>query len=276
MYARVQAAARFLRARAGVQPSVAVVLGSGMDALGRDVEGGRVVPYAAVPHFPTSTVLGHASRLIFGRICGKPAALMQGRLHYYEGYSLQEVTFPVRVLRALGVATLILTNAAGGLNPRFRVGDLMLIRDVINLMGDNPLRGANDERLGPRFPSARDLFSAEMMRAARGAARDEGILLRSGVYVGVSGPSYETDAEIRMLRTLGADAVGMSTVPEALVARHAGIPNILGISCITNVETGLPTRARKAAPVSHATVLAAASRAERRLTALLRGVIARL
>jgi purine-nucleoside phosphorylase len=275
MYARVQAAARFLRARAGVQPSVAVILGSGLDALGREVEGGRVIPYAAIPHFPTSTVLGHASRLIFGRICGQPAAMMQGRLHYYEGYSMPEVTFPVRVLRALGVTTLILTNAAGGLNPRFRVGDLMLIRDVINLMGDNPLRGPNDERLGPRFPSARDLFSAEMMRIARGAARSEGIQLRSGVYAGVIGPSYETDAEIRMLRTLGADAVGMSTVPEALVARHAGIPNILGISCITNVEARLSARARQATPVSHETVLAAASRAERRLTALLRAVIAR-
>ncbi len=276
MYARVQAAARFLRARAGVQPSVAVVLGSGLDALGHDVEGGRVVPYAAIPHFPTSTVLGHASRIIFGRIRSKPVALMQGRLHYYEGYSMQEVTFPVRVLKALGVSTLILTNAAGGLNPRFHVGNLMLIRDVINFMGDNPLRGANDERLGPRFPSSRDLFSADMMRAARAAARDEGIRLRSGVYVGVSGPSYETAAEIRMLRRLGADAVGMSTVPEVLVARHAGIPNILGITCITNVETGRLAQGRRAAPVSHAAVLAAASRAERRLTPLLLGVIARL
>jgi len=276
MYTHVQEAARFLRARAALQPSVAVILGSGLGALGREVEGGRVVPYAAVPHFPISTVEGHASQIVFGCLQGKPVAVMQGRFHYYEGYSMQDVTFPIRVLRALGATTLILTNAAGGLNPRFRVGDLMLIRDVINLMGDNPLRGSNDERLGPRFPSVRNLFSAEMMRLARGAARDEGIRLRSGVYAGVSGPSYETAAEIRMLRTLGADGVGMSTVPEALVARHAGIPNMLGISCITNVEAGLRARARKAAPVSHETVLAAASRAEPRLTALLRSVIARL
>jgi purine-nucleoside phosphorylase len=274
MYARVQKAARFLRARAVLQPSVGIILGSGLGALGRELERGRVVPYTAIPHFPISTVEGHTSQIVFGCLQGKPVAVMRGRFHYYEGYSMQDVTFPIRVLRALGVTTLILTNAAGGLNPRFRVGDLMVIRDVMNLMGDNPLRGSNDERLGPRFPSMRDLFSAEMMRAARAAARHEGISLRSGVYAGVSGPSYETDAEIRMLRTLGADAVGMSTVPEVLVARHAGIPNILGISCITNVEACRRGAVRQASPVSHAAVLEAASRAERRLSALLRRVIA--
>ena len=275
MYTHVQTAARFLRAHAAAPPAVAVILGSGLGALAREVEGGRAIPYTAIPHFRTSTVQGHASQVVFGRLHGKPVAVMQGRFHYYEGYSMQEVTFPIRVLRALGVATLILTNAAGGVNSRFRVGDLMLIRDVINLMGDNPLRGPNDARLGPRFPSMRDLFSAEMERAARAAARAEGIRLRSGVYAGVSGPAYETGAEVRMLRTLGADAVGMSTVPEVLVARHAGIPHILGISCITNVETRCPEGARKAAPVTHDTVLAAAAHAERHLTALVRGIIAR-
>jgi purine-nucleoside phosphorylase len=273
MYTRVQEAARFLRARAALQPSVAVILGSGLGTLGREVESGRVVPYAAVPHFPISTVEGHASQIVFGCLQGKPVAVMQGRFHYYEGYSMQDVTFPIRVLRALGATTLILTNAAGGLNPRFQVGDLMLIRDVINLMGDNPLRGPNDERLGPRFPNMHDLFSVEMLRAARAAARREGIRLRSGVYAGVSGPAYETGAEIRMLRTLGADAVGMSTVPEVLVARHAGIQNVLGISCITNVEAARRGAVRQASPVSHAGVLEAASRAECRLTALLRRVI---
>jgi len=201
---------------------------------------------------------------------------MQGRFHYYEGYSMQEVTFPIRVLQALGVTTLILTNAAGGLNPRFHAGDLMLIRDVINLMGDNPLRGPNDHRLGPRFPHMRALFSPEMMRAARAAARAAGIRMRSGVYAGVSGPSYETAAEIRMLRGLGADAVGMSTVPEVLVARHAGIPNILGITCITNVEAGRPAAARRSSPVTHAAVLSAAAGADRNLAAIVRGVIAGL
>jgi purine-nucleoside phosphorylase len=276
MYVDVQKAARFLRLRAPVQPSIAVVLGSGLGALGREVEGSHVVSYAAIPHFPTSTVEGHASRIVFGRLQGKPVAVMQGRFHYYEGYSMREVTFPIRVLHALGVTTLIVTNAAGGLNPRFAVGDLMLIRDIINFMGDNPLRGPNDERLGPRFPSMRNLFSAAMMRAARTVARRERIRLRSGVYAGVSGPAYETDAEIRMLRRFGADAVGMSTVPEVQVARHAGIPNIVGISCITNVETGRSSPARPTRAISHKAVLAAAGRAERRLTALLHGIIARL
>jgi len=276
MYTRVQNAARFLRTRGAASPAIAVVLGSGLGALAREVEGGRAVPYTAIPHFRTSRVQGHASQFVFGRLHGKPVAVMQGRVHYYEGYSMQEVTFPIRVLRTLGVATLILTNAAGGLSPRLRVGDLMLIRDVINLIGDNPLRGPNDARLGPRFPDMRDLFSAQMLRVARAAARDEGIRLRSGVYAGVSGPAYETGAEIRMLRTLGADAVGMSTVPEVLVARHAGIPNILGISCITNVETRHPHGPRKAAPVTHDTVLAAAARAEPRLTALVGRIIARV
>jgi len=276
MYARVQKAVRFLRGRAAAPPSVAVVLGSGLGALAREVESARVIPYAAIPHFPTSTVEGHASRFIFGCLQGTPTALMQGRLHYYEGYSMQELTFPVRVLRALGVTTLILTNAAGGLNSNFHVGDLMLISDVMNLMGDNPLRGPNDERLGPRFPGMRDLFSPAMMRAARAVARREGIRIRSGVYAGVSGPSYETAAEIRMLRRLGADAVGMSTVPEVLVARHAGIPNILGITCITNVEAVRPAGARRPTPVTHAAVLAAAAHADRNLATILRGVIARL
>lgn len=276
MYAHVQRAAQFLRARAGVRPSVAVIFGSGLGALAGEVEGARVIPYTAIPHFPVSTVKGHASRFVFGCLHGKPVALMQGRFHYYEGHSMREVTFPIRVLRALGISTVILTNAAGGLNPRFRAGDLMLIRDVINLMGDNPLRGPNDDRLGPRFPHMRELFSVELTRAAYAVARREGIRLRSGVYAGVSGPSYETAAEIRMLRTLGADAVGMSTVPEVLVARHAGIPRLLGISCITNVEAGRPPSVRRAAPLSHDTVLAAALDAERGLTVLLRGIVARL
>jgi purine-nucleoside phosphorylase len=276
MYTHVQKAARFLRAHAPVQPSIAVVLGSGLGALGHEVDGPQVVPYAAIPHFPTATVEGHASQIVLGRLQGRPVAVMQGRFHYYEGYSMQEVTFPIRVLHALGVTTLIVTNAAGGLNPRFRVGDLMLIRDIINLMGDNPLRGPNDERLGPRFPDVRDLFSAAMIRAARAAARRERIRLRSGIYAGVSGPAYETGAEIRMLRRLGADAVGMSTVPEVLVARHAGVPNILGISCITNVEAEPAPSVRRTASISHEAVLAAAASAERRLRALIQGIIARL
>jgi purine-nucleoside phosphorylase len=274
-FSAVQDAVRFLRPRVD-GAAVGVILGSGLGSLAERLDGAVVVPYETIPHFPTATVQGHASRLVCGRFHGKRIAMMQGRFHYYEGYSMQEVTFPIRVLRALGVTTLILTNAAGGLNPNFRVGDLMLIRDIINVMGDNPLRGPNDERLGPRFPGMRDLFSADLLRLARAAAREAGIRLRSGVYAGVSGPSYETGAEIRMLRILGADAVGMSTVPEALVARHAGIPRILGVSCVTNVETGRAKPARTAGPLDHETVLKAAARAERRLMALLQGVITRL
>jgi len=275
-YTAIQEAVRFLRRRPDCAATIGIVLGSGLGALASQVEDAVGVPYGAIPHFPTSTVRGHASRLVFGRLQGKSVVVMQGRFHYYEGYTMQEVTFPIRVLRGLGISTLVVTNAAGGLNPRFRVGDLMLIRDVINLMGDNPLRGRHDERLGPRFPTTRNLCSVEATRAARAAARQEGIPLRSGVYAGVSGPSYETAAEVRMLRALGADAVGMSTVPEVLVARHAGIANILGISCITNVEAGRPVSARQAAPVTHESVLAVAARAEHRLTVLVKGIISRL
>jgi len=242
--------------------------------LGRRVEDAIAIPYSAIPHFPTSAVAGHASRLLLGRLAGKRVVIMQGRPHYYEGYSMQEVTFPVRVLAALRIDTLILTNAAGGLNPAYRPGDLMLIRDIINLMGVNPLRGPNDERLGPRFPSMRDLCSLDCVRAARAAARREGIRLRAGIFAGVSGPSYETAAEIRMLRRLGADAVGMSTVPELIVARHAGIARLLGISCITNVETG--AQSPTGDPLTHDRVLAIATKIEGKLAALLEGIVARL
>jgi purine-nucleoside phosphorylase len=274
--AHIQEAVRFLGKRFAGVPSVGIILGSGLGSLGESVEHAQSVPYARIPHFPPATVPGHAARLLFGRLEGKAVAVMQGRLHYYEGYSMQQVTFPVRVLQGLGVTTLIVTNVAGGLHPAFRKGDLMVIDDVINLMGDNPLRGPNDERLGPRFPGMRDLFSPELRQLARQVARGRRIPLRHGVYAGLSGPNYETAAELRMLRLLGADAVGMSTVPEVLVARHAGIPHILGFSGITNVEAAGPAVRRRAASPSHEAVLAAARQAEDRFNALLRGVIARL
>jgi purine-nucleoside phosphorylase len=270
LFGQVDGAARWLRSRTPLRPEIGIILGSGLGALGEAVEGARSIPYEQIPHFPPAGVAGHAGRLIVGRLEGQAVAVMQGRPHYYEGHSLAEVGFPVRVLHALGVRTLLVTNVAGGLNPAFRQGDLMLIEDVINLMGDNPLRGPNDPRLGPRFPAMRDLFSRRLMAAARDAARRQRIVLRRGVYAGLPGPSYETTAELRMLRRLGADAVGMSTVPEVIVARHAGIPELLGISCITNVEAG-----RRGAPPDHAAVLEAARRAEARFAALLRGVVAR-
>jgi purine-nucleoside phosphorylase len=270
LFDQVAAAVKFLKRGSAFRPEVGIILGSGLGALGDAVEGARSVPYARIPHFPSAGVAGHASRLILGRLEGKAVAVMQGRPHYYEGYTLEQVGFPVRVLHGLGVRALVVTNVAGGLNPAFRPGDLMLIADVINLMGDNPLRGPNDERLGPRFPAMRGLFSPRLLAAARAVARKERITARRGVYAGLPGPSYETAAEIRMLRRLGADAVGMSTVPELIVARHAGIPEILGISCITNVEGRRP-----AAPPSHAAVLGAARAAEGRFAALVRGVLAR-
>ncbi len=270
LFARVKDAVRFLRARARTRPEVGVILGSGLGALGEAVEGAQRIPYARIPHFPSAGVAGHAACLILGHLKGKAVAVMQGRPHYYEGHTLQQVGFPVRVLRGLGVRVLLVTNVAGGLNPAFRRGDLMLIEDILNLMGDNPLRGPNDERLGPRFPAMRDPFSARLRAMACAVARQRRIVLRRGVYAGLSGPSYETAAELRMLRLLGADAVGMSTVPEVIVARHAGIPEILGISCITNVEGGRT----HTAPPSHEAVLQAARSAETRFVTLVRGVIA--
>lgn len=270
LFERIREAGDFLRSHAPIRPEVGIILGSGLGALGEAVEAPHAIPYARIPHFPASAVDGHPARLILGRLEGRPVAVMQGRPHYYEGYSLAQVGFPVRVLRELGIRSLFVTNAAGGLHPAFRPGNLMLIADVINLMGDNPLRGPNDERLGPRFPAMRELFAPRLMAAAAATARRLPIVLRRGVYAGVGGPSYETAAELRMLRRLGADAVGMSTVPEVIVARHAGIPEVLGISCITNVAAG-----SHAPHPDHAAVLDAARRALPRLAALLRGLLAR-
>jgi purine-nucleoside phosphorylase len=274
LYAQIQDAVRSIRRRTRPSPAVGIILGSGLGSLAERIEGPTAIPYSAISHFPAGAVAGHASRLVLGRLSGRPVAVMQGRVHYYEGFTMQEVTFPVRVLAALGIGTLIVTNAAGGLNPAFRTGDLMIIRDIINLMGANPLRGPNDERLGPRFPAMGALCSVDCLRAARAAARNEGIRLRTGVFAGVGGPSYETAAEVRMLWRLGADAVGMSTVPELIVARHAGIPRLLGISCITNAAAVGKTPARDAP--THDGVLAVAAKAEGVLRALLEGIVARL
>jgi len=268
---QVEEAVRAVAWGGGPRPEVGIVLGSGLGALGDEVEEARAIPYARIPHFPAAAVAGHASRLVLGRLEGRAVAVMQGRPHYYEGYSLAQVGFPVRVLHGLGVRTLLLTNVAGGLNPAFRPGDLMLIEDVINLMGGSPLYGPNDPRLGPRFPPMRDLFAPRLLRAAQAVAREGRFSLRQGVYAGLPGPSYETGAELRMLRILGADAVGMSTVPEVIVARHAGIPQLFGLSCITNVEGGR----QGGAPLDHAAVLEAARAAEPRFKALLRGLLAR-
>ena len=252
MFERVEHAARTIRARGGEMANdvhVALVLGSGLGAFADELDDAQSIPYAEISGFARSTVEGHAGRLILGKIEGVPLVAMQGRFHYYEGYALDEVVFPVRTLRALGIKSLILTNAAGGINLAFDQGALMLISDHLNLLGANPLRGAHDERFGARFPDMSEVYARDYQEVAVEEARALGLELRRGVYALMPGPSYETPAEVRMLRTLGADAVGMSTVPEAITARQMGI-KILGISCITNMAAGVLDQ-----PINHEEVI---------------------
>jgi len=251
---KVREAADYIRGRIAVQPKIGLVLGSGLGVLADAMEDAATIPYAEIPHFPLTTVEGHAGELKIGRYAGKPVLLMKGRFHMYEGYAAETVAFPIRVMKALGVGTLILTNAAGGINADFRPGDLMLISDHINFMGRNPLVGPNDPEFGPRFPDMTEAYSRRLRELARREGEAIGVAFREGVYAGVLGPSYETPAEIRMLRILGADAVGMSTVPEAITARHAGI-EVLGISCISNMAAGMLAR-----PLSHEEVMETAER----------------
>ncbi|MEZ4658714.1 MAG: purine-nucleoside phosphorylase [Caldilineaceae bacterium] len=230
-------AADFIRQRSSVQPRVGLILGSGLGPLADQVADAVVLPYAEIPHFPVSTVQGHAGRLVIGQLAGQNVCVMQGRFHFYEGYTMQQLTLPVRVMQRLGIETLILTNAAGGVNKAFQVGDLMVIDDHLNLLGmsgNNPLRGPNQDEFGVRFPAMNRAYTRELRQLADAAAAAIGLTLRHGVYAALAGPNFETPAEIRYLRTIGADAVGMSTVPEAIVAHHAGM-KVLGISTITNV-----------------------------------------
>jgi purine-nucleoside phosphorylase len=266
----VEAAAAVVRERFGVAPDAAIILGTGLGRLGSEIETAAAIEYAEIPGFPLSTVESHAGRLLCGRLAGKTVVAMQGRFHRYEGYSLAQVTFPVRVLYALGARTLVVTNVSGGMHPLWVPGDLMLIADHINLLGDNPLIGPNDDRLGVRFPDMSEPYDVELRRLAREVAADQRIVLREGVYVCVSGPNLETRAEYRMLRALGADVVGMSTVPEVIVARQAGM-RVLGLSIIT--DQCLPDALE---PANVADIIAVAGRAEPSLTALVRGVLERL
>jgi purine-nucleoside phosphorylase len=239
LYDRAQEASRYIGARAeGRRPRVAAVLGSGLGRVADAIENPIEIPYKDIPHFVRSTVEGHAGSLIIGSLGGVEIVAMKGRFHLYEGYSMDEVTLPIRVFSLLGVGCLILTNAAGGISKQLKPGSLMLLADHINLMGDNPLVGANDERFGPRFPDMTEVYSREYRDLAHAAAGEMDLALAEGVYAGVKGPTYETPAEIRMMRDLGADTIGMSTVPEAIVARHAGM-GILAVSCITNNAAGL-------------------------------------
>lgn len=231
-------AAQFLKSRYQKVPKIGLILGSGLGVLADEISNPVKIPYQEIPDFPVSTVEGHAGQLVFGQLSGVEVVTMQGRFHFYEGYSFEKVTFPVRVMKELGVDMLIVTNAAGGVNESFSPGDLMLISDHINNMGSNPLIGPNDSKLGVRFPDMSEAYSKKLRRAAKEIASRLQIEVKEGVYVGNTGPVYETPAEIRMLRTLGGDAVGMSTVPEVIVACHSGL-EVLGISCISNMAAGI-------------------------------------
>ena len=265
LLARLDEAAAVVLARSPLRARIGVVLGSGLGGFADALEERSVVPFAEIPHFPASTVAGHGGALVLGRCAGVPVAVMKGRVHFYEGYSLQDVVFPVRVLRRLGVTTLVVTNAAGGVNTMFAPGELMVIEDHLNLLG-NPLVGPNDEALGPRFPDMSEAYDRRLRDLAETACAAVGIRCHRGVYVALSGPSYETPAEIRMARVVGADAVGMSTVPEVIAARHMGM-RVLGLSCITNMAAGV-----SAQRLDHREVLETG----RRVTAALLQVLGRV
>lgn len=270
LYERVEAAAAEVRRAGPVKPEVGIILGTGLGGLADEMTVEATVPYERIPGFPLSTVESHAGRLLLGKLGSHPVVAMQGRFHRYEGYPLADVAFPVRVMRALGARVLIVSNACGGMHPLWNPGDLVLLSDHINLLGDNPLVGANDERLGPRFPDMSSPYDPELRALARGVALEQGIVLREGVYVAVPGPSLETRAEYRMLRAIGADVVGMSTVPEVIVGNHAGLRTV-GISIIT--DQCLPDALE---PVDIDRIIATARRAEPSLTRLVCGVVERL
>lgn len=269
-YERAAEAAAFIKERAQVTPQVALILGSGLGAFAEELEGVEFIPYDEIPHFARSTVEGHAGRLALGKVGGVCVAAMQGRFHFYEGYSMADVTLPIRAFGLLGVEAVVLTNAAGGLNTECEPGSLMIISDHLNLMGQNPLLGPHDERFGARFPDMTEVYHRAFQELAVAAAHAVGIEARRGVYAALTGPSYETPAEIRMFRTLGADAVGMSTVPEALVARQMGL-KVLGVSCITNYAAGILDE-----PINHQEVMDTGERVKGQFKELLRRVIPKL
>jgi purine-nucleoside phosphorylase len=267
---QAEAAAQFVFSKTDLRPKIALVLGSGLGAFADEFEGAAKIPYAEIPHFPKSTAIGHAGQLVLGMVGDIPVAGMQGRVHLYEGYSANEVSFPIRVFARMGVKAVILTNAAGGIKREFVQGQLVVIKDHINLQGVNPLTGPNDERFGPRFPDMTVAYDRRFREIAVGQGNRIRIGLYEGVYAALPGPSYETPAEIRYLRTIGADLVGMSTVPEVIAARHSGI-RVLGISCVTNAAAGILDQ-----PLDHKEVLETAERVKSQFIALLKIVIPRI
>jgi len=270
MYDRVEEAAAAVRSRCDALPETAIVLGSGLGDFADTLLGAVAMPYGDLPHWPASRVVGHAGRLVIGNVGRTRIAALSGRAHFYEGHDLGTVVFATRVMGRLGVRRLILTNAAGGINTGFAQGALMIIDDHINMLGSNPLVGMNDDRFGTRFPDMSEVYSARLRKIAEAAAKAKGVPVSHGIYVAVHGPSYETPAEIRFFRTIGADAVGMSTVPEAIAARHMGI-EVLGISCITNMAAGVLPQ-----PLVHDEVMETARRVRGSFIALLEGIVERL
>ncbi len=267
MLSKINATAAFIRSRTTLTPEFAIILGSGLGGFADRVEADVVIPYREIPHAAASNVAGHSGRMIIGRAGGVPVLVMQGRVHFYEGYSMDEVVFLARVAGRLGVRAAVVTNAAGGVNTSYAAGDLMLISDHINMLGTNPLRGQNFEELGPRFPDMTDVYPAELRRIARLVSERINVPVQEGVYLALSGPTYETPAEVRMLRVLGADATGMSTVPESTVFAHMNIP-VLGISCITNMAAGiLPQK------LTHEEVMDTTARVEKDFCELLLGIV---
>ena len=267
MYEQIERAASFIKSNIKDVPEIGLILGSGLGVLAEQIQQPIILPYADIPEFPVSTVEGHAGQLVVGELCGKKVVAMQGRFHYYEGYSMDKVTFPVRVMKLLGVETLVVTNAAGSVNESFVPGDLMLITDHINFMGTNPLIGANDQRFGPRFPDMSEAYNKELRALAKQIAMKQGFDLKEGIYVGNTGPTYETPAEVRMARVLGGDAVGMSTVPEVIVARHCGM-KVLGISCLTNMAAGILDQ-----PLSHDEVMETTEKVKERFLRFVKEIV---
>jgi purine-nucleoside phosphorylase len=267
---KYQDAVAYIEPKLTEKPTIGLVLGSGLGVLADEIENPVVIPYNEIPGFTKSTVVGHKGQLVIGKLHGKQVVAMQGRFHYYEGHEMEAVVFPIRVMKLLGVETMIITNAAGGINESYGEGNLMLISDHINLTARNPLIGANEDDMGTRFPDMSEAYSKELRNLAKSVAAEQGINLQEGIYVGLLGPSYETPAEIRMLRTLGGDAVGMSTVPEVIVARHMKV-KVLGISCISNMAAGILEQ-----PLSHEEVMATTERVKSQFLTLVKGVVAKL
>lgn len=267
MLEKINGTASFLKSKTAFKGKVGIILGTGLGGLVNEINASHIIPYEEIPDFPVSTVEGHSGRLIFGTLSGTEVMAMQGRFHYYEGYDMKQCTFPVRVMKAMGVETLIISNASGGVNPEFEIGELMILNDHINLFPTNPLIGHNHKELGPRFPDMSDVYDEHLRTKAKTIAAAHGIKVSEGVYIGLSGPCLETPAEYRMVRILGGDAVGMSTVPEAIVARHGGM-RVFAISIITDL--GVPGRIVK---VTHEDVIAVASRQEPKMTLIMKELV---